>query len=485
MFLRNKINFVTLKSRFGGTRSRFPRNGYIRQLGETSWGPPRRKLCYVKSHFGGTRSRFPRNGYIHQSGESCRVEARQGKTSRGPPRFATNESTPQLASPRLVSIAKKADSSRLASPRLVDSPSRLASCSSLLVARGFSQIYGVNYRDTYAPVVKLESIRILIAIAAIYGLEIHQMDVVTAFLAGELKEEIYMEQPEGYEMNGKDMVCRLIKSLYGLKQAPRVWNQKIRRYLKSIGFNQTYSDPCVYVNKDTEVIIAMWVDDLIIFGKNMLSIQDLKAALNKEYEMKDLGELKYFLGIQVHHSKKQKLIHISQSGYIGTLLERYNMQDSNSARVPLSQGTKLTKATISDTLTDISEYQSIVGSQMYAMLATRPDLAYSIQQISQHCQKPTIFHLTAAQQGLRYLNGTRETGITYHGKQGLRLKAWSDASWGAEEGRESVSGYVFTLAEGAVSWSFKKQSSVALFSTESEYMALLHALKEQIWIKRS
>src|SRR5579859_5021520 len=133
MFLRNKINFVTLKSRFGGRRSRLPHNGYIRQLGETSWGPPGRKLCYVKSHFGGTRSRFPRNGYIRQSGESCRVEARQGETSRGPPRLATNESTPQLASPRLVSIAKKADSSRLASPRRVDSPSRLASCSSLVL----------------------------------------------------------------------------------------------------------------------------------------------------------------------------------------------------------------------------------------------------------------------------------------------------------------------------------------------------------------
>ena len=293
-----------------------------------------------------------------------------------------------------------------------------------------------------------------------------------------------MEQPEGYEMGGQDIVCRLIKSLYGLKQAPQVWNQRIRRYLKSIGFNQTYSDPCVYVNKDTGVLIAMWVDDLIIFGKDMTSIQDLKAVLNKEYEMKDLGELKYFLGIQVHRSKEQKLIHISQSGYIGTLLERYKMQDSNPARVPLSQGTKLTKAAISDTLTDSSEYQSIVGSQMYAMLATRPDLAHSIQQISQHSQKPTVPHLKAASQGLRDLNGTRETGITYHGRQGLKLEAWSDASWGAEEGRESVSGFVFTLAGGAVSWSSKKQSSVALSSTESEYMALLHAVKEQIWIKR-
>jgi len=151
-----------------------------------------------------------------------------------------------------------------------------------LVARGFSQIYGVDYLDTYAPVVKLASIRILLAIAAIYGLEIHQMDVVTAFLAGDLEEEIYMEQPEGFEVGGNDFVCKLRKSLYGLKQAPRVWNQRIRLFLKSIGFDQTYSDPCVYINKETDIIIAMWVDDLIIFGKDMASINNLKAQLNEE-----------------------------------------------------------------------------------------------------------------------------------------------------------------------------------------------------------
>jgi len=131
-----------------------------------------------------------------------------------------------------------------------------------------------------------------------------------------------------------------------------------------------------------------------------------------------------------------------------------------------------------------SEYQSIVGSQMYAMLATRPDLAQSIQQISQYSQKPTMTHLKAARQGLRYLKGTIDQGITYDGKKGLVFKAWSDASWGAEEERESVSGSLFTMAGGAVTWSSKKQSSVALSSTESEYMAILHALKELIWIQR-
>jgi Reverse transcriptase (RNA-dependent DNA polymerase)/gag-polypeptide of LTR copia-type/Integrase core domain/GAG-pre-integrase domain/Domain of unknown function (DUF4219) len=363
---------------------------------------------------------------------------------------------------------------------------RIVRLKARLVARGFSQIYGIDYLDTYAPVVKLASIRILLAIAAIYGLEIHQMDVVTAFLAGDLEEEIFMEQPEGFEIGSKedDLVCRLRKSIYGLKQAPRVWNQRIRRFLKSIGFDQTYSDPCVYINSDTDVIIAMWVDDLIIFGKDMASINDLKAQLNEEYEMKDLGELNYFLGIQVHRDKERKIIHINQPGYIRTILERYDMQNSKPANIPLSSGARLIKAIITDTLVDQKEYQSIVGSLMYAMLATRPDLAQLIQQISQFSQKPTKTHEKAAKQGLRYLNGTIDEGITYNGNLGIRLQCWSDANWGGEEGRESVSGFVFTMAGGTVTYSSKKQGSVALSSTESEYMAILHALKEQIWLLR-
>src|SRR5579859_3429582 len=367
-----------------------------------------------------------------------------------------------------------------------DERARIVRLKARLVARGFSQIYSIDYLDTYAPVVKLASIRILLAITAIHGLEIHQMDVVTAFLAGELEEEIYMEQPEGFEVGNKedDLVCRLRKSIYGLKQAPRVWNQKIRRYLKSIGFDQLYSDPCVYINKTTGIIIAMWVDDLIIFGKNMASINALKVQLNEEYEMKDLGELKYFLGIQVHRDRERKIIHINQSGYNRTILERYGMQNSKPASTPLSSGARLTKATATEVLADQKEYQSMVGSLMYAMLTTRPDLAQTIQQISQFSQKPTKTHEKAAKHALRYLNGTINEGITYNGNLGMKLNFWSDANWGGEEGRESVSGFVATMAGGAVTYSSKKQSSVALSSTESEYMAILHALKEQIWLLR-
>jgi hypothetical protein len=245
------------------------------------------------------------------------------------------------------------------------------------MARGLRQVYSVDYLDTYAPVVKLASIRILLAIAAIYGLEIHQMDVVTAFLAGDLEEEVYMEQPEEFRIgtDEEDLVCLLRKSLYRLKQAPRVWNRKIRQFLKSIGFEQTYSDPRIYVNKTTKIIIAMWVDDLVIFGKNLSDVENLKTQLKAEYEMKDLANSATSTAsrFQVHRDEARKLIHINQSGYNRTILERFSMADSNPVKTPLPGGSHLTKATTTDVLTDQKEYQSMVGRLMYAMLATRPD----------------------------------------------------------------------------------------------------------------
>src|SRR5208282_6014032 len=229
--------------------------------------------------------------------------------------------------------------------------------------RGFSQVYGIDYLDTYAPVAKLASIRILFAIAASLDLEIHQMDVVAAFLANTLHEEIYMEQPEGFIDDGDDtdMVCKLGKSLYGLKQSARLWNQKLDRYLRKIGFIQTNVDHCIYVNNDTGVIVAMWVDDLIIFGKDSVGVDLLKLQISMKFEMKDLGELRYFLGIQVHRDRKRKIIHISQSGYNRTILERYEMQNSKPANTSLSINIRLVKATMMDILAEQKKYQSIVG----------------------------------------------------------------------------------------------------------------------------
>jgi len=354
-----------------------------------------------------------------------------------------------------------------------------------LVARGFSQTFGVDYFDTYAPVAKLMSIRILLAIAAAMDLELHQMDVVTAFLANKLEEEIYMEQPEGFVF-GEDMVCKLVKSIYGLKQSPRLWNKRLDEHLRKLDFEQTESDHCVYINKNTGIILAMWVDDILIFGADKMSVDLLKLQLSIKFEMKDMGELSYFLGIQVHRDRKNRKLWIHQEGYTKAILERFGMENSAPVSTPFAKGTKLFKSTDNDDNSAVDQklYQSNIGSQMYAMLCTRPDLAYTISQISQYSTNPSSIHETAAKRCLRYLNGTRDLGICYDGSNGLILEGYSDADWGAGEDRRSISGFLFLLCGGAVTYSAKKQTSTALSTTEAEYAALVQAAKESIWIQR-
>ena len=352
-----------------------------------------------------------------------------------------------------------------------------------VVARGFSQIPGVDYNETYAPVAKLASIRILFAIAAAFDLEIQQMDVVTAFLANQLDEEIYMEQPEGFT-DGTDKVCKLERSIYGLKQSARLWNKRLDQRLKEIGFDQTHSDHCVYINKGTGVIVAIWVDDLIIFGKDLVGVDLLKRQLKEAFEMKDMGKLEYFLGIQVHRDRKNRQLQIHQRGYTNIVLKRFNMENSSPVSTPMVTGTRLVKSTSESTPADQKQYQSNVGSQMYDMLCTRPDLAYTISQISQFSTDPSTIHETAAKRSLRYLNGTRNFGITYDGSRGLVLEGYCDADYGGGEDRKSISGLLFALCGGAIVWGSKKQTSTAVSSTESEYMALLLAAKESIWIQR-
>ena len=258
----------------------------------------------------------------------------------------------------------------------------------------------------------------------------------------------------------------------------------MHKHLISIGFIQTNADHCVYINPETGVILAIWVDDLVIIGKEIKALENTKQLLHDEFEMKDLGELKYFLGICVERNRMEQSIHINQQGYINQVLERFNMQDSKSVSTPIATGTKLLKSTNCKEDVDTQVYQSKVGSEMYGMLCTCPDIAYGISQVSQHCSNPNSTHDAAVKRIMRYLKPTANLGITYKGKDGLNLKGYSDADWGAGEDRKSISGYVFILAGGAISWSSKKQSGVALSSTEAEYTALLQAVKESIWIRR-
>ena len=316
-----------------------------------------------------------------------------------------------------------------------------------LVARGFSQVYGIDYLDTFAPVAKLAALRILFAIAALEDLEIHQMDVVTAFLLGGLEEEIYMEQPEGFEKTGRKgerLVCKVRKGLYGLKQSARNWYLRLKRYLESIGFVRCNADHCIYFNSATEIIIAVWVDDLILLGKTVEAINIVKSDLGKEFEMKDLGELEYFLGIQVARDRTKRRLHIDQSGYINTILERFGMANSNPVSTPIATGTVFQKSTPNDQLVDSKFYQRIVGSLMYAMLGTRPDIAYAVSQLSQFNAVPNSTHLAAAKRVLRYLKGTSTLGITYGGHE-LIMKAYCDADHGKSEDRKSISGICICL----------------------------------------
>ena len=214
-----------------------------------------------------------------------------------------------------------------------------------LVAQGYSQKYGIDYDNTFSPVARFSSIRTLLAFAVEMGMQIHQMDVVTAFLNGDLKEEIYMQQPSGYIQPDKNgLVCKLKKSLYGLKQSPRCWNEKLCEHLKSLGFKESVADPCIFVRQKKELqIIVVYVDDLILLSKSSEQMQQLKEDLSHRFKMKDLGKLHYCLGTSVTLDESSQTIRLNQSRYLVKILEKYGLTEANSVSTPADPNVKLLK----------------------------------------------------------------------------------------------------------------------------------------------
>ena len=357
---------------------------------------------------------------------------------------------------------------------------------SRLVAKGYSQRYGLDYDETFSPVVRFSSIRTLLAFAVQNGMFIHQMDVITAFLNGKLDEDIYMNQPEGYIIPGKEnFVCYLKRSIYGLKQSPRCWNKELLDYLVELGFIQSVGDPCVFVCtvNDKLVIIAVYVDDLILATEDSTDMCDLKEALGNRFKMKDLGVLHYCLGIEI--TQDGECLRLNQKQYILRMLEKFGMLDAYSVTTPADGNVKLIKDDGVSAKVDKSLYQSLVGSLLYAAVATRPDIGQSVSAVSKYSSDPTMAHLTAAKRVLRYLKGTMDLGLTYKKSDGNVLKAYSDSDWaGDQDDRHSTSGYVSVLSGGAVNWLSKKQASVALSTAEAEYIALSAATQEVIWLRR-
>ncbi|KAL3623658.1 hypothetical protein CASFOL_032474 [Castilleja foliolosa] len=364
-----------------------------------------------------------------------------------------------------------------------------------LVAKGFTQREGVDYNEIFAPVVKQTTIRLILALVTNLDLELDQMDVTTAFLHGELEEEIFMNQPTGFE-KGENKVCLLKKSLYGLKQAPRQWNKRFDLFMNSIGYKRSMYDNCAYTNGgndwSTRVLLLLYVDDILIIGKSRKIVDGLKSKLKMEFEMKDMGKASKILGIDISRNRKTRTMTLSQHKYLEKVLGKYGMSDCKPVITPLSSQFKLESCDQSDSAEkekdEIEDYPfaNVIGSLMYAMVCTRPDLAYSLSILSRYMGNPKRVHWQAAKWLMKYIRGTMNVCLCYRksDRGGNLVEGFVDSDYaGCVDTRKSTTGYVFTCLGGAISWKSRLQKVVALSSTEAEYMAATEAVKEAIWLR--
>lgn len=359
-----------------------------------------------------------------------------------------------------------------------------------LVAKGFAQRRGVDYEETFSPVVRYSSIRYLISLAAEYNLDIHQMDAVSAFLQGDLEEEIYMSQPPGFS-DGTSKVCRLRKSLYGLKQASRVWNEKLDSILQGFGLTQSKFDSCVYykIEEQCMIIVAVWVDDLLIFANNRKMMNEVKCQLSRSFEMTDLGEAKSFLGLELTRDRKSKKIWLSQQHYIEQILKRFNMDEANPVSTPMSNGDNFSKTQEPRTEGEKEKmrkipYQEAIGSLLFAAQITRPDIAFAVSSLSRFNNNPGMPHWAGVKRVLRYLRGTSSYKLKFDGSKIGPIYGYCDADWASDpDERRSVTGYIFIKCDAPISWCTKRQPTVALSTTEAEYMSMSSAAQEALWLR--
>ena len=361
------------------------------------------------------------------------------------------------------------------------------------VAKGCSQIAEIDYQETFAPTARMSSVRMLVQLAVQNDMITYQMDVKTAYLNAPIDCDIYMEQPKGFEKvgkNGGQLVYKLKKSLYGLKQSGRNWNNMLHTFLCKENFSHSRADPCVYVrNSETEgcVILIIWVDDIIISATSSKSLESVKESLCQKFKMKDLGELSWFLGTQFKCN--ETTIEMSQSQYIDKVLSKFEMSDCKPKSTPCDLGVeKECEYVNSRELDDPRLYRAIVGSLIYVMTGTRPDLRYVVTKLSQNMAKPTELDLNLAKYVLRYLKGTREQCLKFEKSETpLKLTGFCDSDWGASvKDRRSITGYNFQLSEKGplISWKSRKQPTVALSTCEAEYISLASAVQESKFLKQ-
>lgn len=354
-----------------------------------------------------------------------------------------------------------------------------------LVARGFNQVKGEHYEEVFAPVVRLNTLRIVFSLATEQDLELYQLDVTTAYLNGTLNEEIYMEMPLGLEKQGNHTVCKLNKGLYGLKQSGRVWYLTIKKQLEKLEFTEVDSSPCVFLYNKNEVymIICLYVDDILWATNSKRIMFEKMKCLSEKFNMKFMGDAKYLLGWEIERNRAKGILYLKQEKYIKKILQRFDMSECKVSNIPMQPESKKVMVNTTDTAADNVPYQELIGSLIYLAQGTRPDIAFVTTYLSQFNNNYKKENWNQAKYVLRYLKETMKEGITYK-RSANTLRFYSDASWNDNLDGKGFSGYVCVSAGGAISWQCKKQEVVALSTCESEFMALTETIKELIWIKK-
>jgi hypothetical protein len=360
-----------------------------------------------------------------------------------------------------------------------------------LVAKGYSQIEGVDYFETFAPVARIQSIRIILALANEMDLEVDQIDIKAAYLNGWMDEEIYMIQPPGYvNKRAARKACLLIRGLYGTKQAGNIWNKSLDGTMTRSGYRRLRSDRCVYMigsmkDPSTMVIVIVYVDDILVIGhSSALALRrKIIEALKSEYSVKEMGQVSRYLGILVNRNRKEGVMVLSQRDFAIAVLERFNMKECLPVETPMMRRGDVEPRREEEKRTN-KPYRSLVGSLMYLNMCTRPDIAYAVGVLSRFLEDPAERHWEMGVRVLRYLKGTVDYGLEFQKGQESCLRGYADSDWVSDKATgRSTRGFVLFLGTNVVNWKSKRHRSVATSTTSAETDALYHGLLDEKWTR--
>ncbi|KAK0578797.1 hypothetical protein LWI29_016380 [Acer saccharum] len=353
-----------------------------------------------------------------------------------------------------------------------------------LVAQGYSQIEGIDFEETFAPVARLESIRLLLSISCVHKFKLHQMDVKSAFLNGFLQEEVFVEQPKGFvDAHHPNHVYRLKKALYGLKQAPRAWYERLTQFLVDNNYTRGSVDKTLFIKRDNdELFIAqIYVDDIVFGSTNNTKVQQFVDVMSHEFEMSLVGELSYFLDLQIRQMNDG--IFITQAKYAKNLVKKFGLENAKRCDTPMSTTLKLSKDASGKSV-EQTLYRGMIGSLLY-LTASRPDISFNVGVCARYQADPKESHLSSVKRIIRYVNGTSNYGIWYSFDTNASLVGFSDADWAGNcDDRKSTSGGCFFLGNNLVSWFCKKQNSISLSTAEAEYIAAGSGCTQLLWMKQ-